>query len=257
MDISVEESIEFAKSAQIPSIDDLDFVEDATAPEPPNFEKPELAVTVGSQIASFSENVSAELKEKVANGFLFAQQAANKQIEGKQDATSEDWYNTYVDVLTKIGWMREDGGAARREIEGTSVEVHSKIIPVITAALGPAVAASALIVDVLKGLNEMDQDTPWITLFSRESQRAEANQFQMSHVDSENGAPRITLVNFELSAERSVTQVLFFKFHSNEAKLTQFQERISVNEPIFSQVAPVIADRLADRVRQFVMEIEI
>ena len=257
MDLTVESSIEFAKDAALPDMDDFEFALESTEAEPPNFDKPELAVTVGSQIASFSDNVAPELREKIANAFLFAQQAANKQIEGQDGATTRAWYDKYLGVLTQIGWSNEDAADLDRVIKGTSVQVHTEIVPILTAALGPAAAASALIVQVLEGLNRMDNDASWITLFSRESQRAQANQFQLSHVDMVDGAPRIALVNFELVAERAVTQVLFFKLDTNAAELRHTESKISVNEPIFSQVAPIIADRLRDRISAFVMEIEI
>lgn len=256
MNLDLETSIEFAKLTALPDMPDFGLDAEDAAPLP-NFDKPELAVTVGSQIASFASNVEPELREKIANGFLFAQQAANKQIEGTAGATTLAWYKTYVSVLTQIGWTNEGAGGLDRIIKGTSVQVHKEIIPILTLALGPAVAASAMIVKVLEGLNQMDNNSPWITLFSRESQRAKANQFQLSHVDKVDGAPRISLVNFELAAERAVTQVLFFKLDTNSAELRHTQSKISVNEPIFSEVAPIIADRLKDRISKFIMEIDI
>lgn len=255
MALEIEASIEFAKTAALPEVEDFGL--EIEAGDPPNFDKPELAVTVGSQIASFARDVEPELREKIANGFLFAQQAANKQIEGAADASTLAWYKTYVHVLTQIGWTTEEDAKLDRIIKGTSVQVHKEVIPIITAALGPAAAASALVVKVLEGLSQMDADSRWFTIFDSASQRAEANQFQMSHIDKVEGAPRINLVNFELSAERSVKQVLFFKLDTNNAELRHTETDIAVNEPIFSQVAPIIAERLQDRVRQFVMDIEI
>ena len=256
MSLNLESSIDFAKSAALPQVEELGL-EDAADVIPPDFEKPDLAVTIGSQIASFANDVEPELREKIANGFLFAQQASNKQIENKPAASSLDWYKTYVHVLTQIGWSTEGAENLERIIKGTSVQVHKEIIPIISLALGPAAASSAIVVKVLEGLNQMDANSPWITLFDRASQRAHANQFQMSHIDKVEGAPRINLVNFELAAERSVTQVLFFKLDTNKAELRHTETDISVNEPIFSQVAPIIAERLADRVRSFVMSIDI
>ena len=178
MTLEVESSIEFAKTAALPEVEDFGL--EIESGDPPNFDKPELAVTVGSQIASFASDVEPELREKIANGFLFAQQAANKQIEGAADASTLAWYKTYVHVLTQIGWMTEEDAKLDRIIKGTSVQVHKEVIPIITAALGPAAAASALVVKVLEGLSQMDADSRWFTIFDSASQRAQANQFQMS-----------------------------------------------------------------------------
>lgn len=256
MEMDINASLEFARTAALPEFEFLGLeAEDGV--EPPNFDKPELAVTVGSQIASFAQGVDPALREQIANGFLFAQQAANKQIDDPALASSKEWYQTYVDVLTKIGWTSEDDGTLERVIKGTALEVHKEIIPILTLALGPAASGAALILKVLEGLNKMNDNAPWIKLFSHESQRAKANQFQLSHVESVDGAPRITLVNFELAAERSVTQVLFFKLDKSSAELRHTQRKISINEPIFSQVAPIIAERLAERAQKFVLEIDI
>lgn len=256
METDISKSLEFVRAAALQEFEDFGLeAEDEVAPL--NFDKPELAVTVGSQIASFAAEVSPELREQIANGFLFAQQAANKQISDPSQATSRQWYETYVHVLTQIGWTSEDATTLDRIVKGTSLQVHKEIMPILALALGPAANGAALIAKVLDGLSKMDENTPWIRLFSHESQRAEANQFQISHIDAPDGTPRITLVNFELSAERSVTQVLFFKLDKSSAELRHTERKISINEPIFSKVAPVIASRLAERVQKFVMEIDI
>ena len=68
MELSVESSIEFAKSVKLPELEDVGL-EAEDAAEPPHFDKPELAVTVGSQIASFAESVGPDLREKSRTGF--------------------------------------------------------------------------------------------------------------------------------------------------------------------------------------------
>ncbi|MEM9317934.1 MAG: hypothetical protein AAGA70_02890 [Pseudomonadota bacterium] len=222
----------------------------------PNFDAPELAVTVGSQIASFSGGIDGEVKEAISNAFLFAQQVADKQIETNPQATSTDWYAIYVDVMSRIGWIREEGTHTLRKLSGAQASVHDEIIPIVTAALGPA-GASATIIQVLDGLKNMDAGSPWITLFNRTSQRASANQFQVAHVDEVDGTPRIKLIGFELNAERAVNQVLFFKFSTDRADLRHFETKMSVDQPIFSEVAPIVKSRLAERARDFILAIDL
>ena len=257
MNISVETAKDYIESTLLPEIQNigLESVEDPTSID---FSTPELAVTIGSQIASFAKSIEPELKEKITNAFLFAQQAADKHLEDVPEATSLVWYHMYGKVLSQIGWTYETDASQDKEFKGTSAAVHEEILPILTLALGgAAIASSTMLIKVLEGLNKMDEDSPWITLFNKESQRARENQFQLSHVDKVDGAPRITLVNLSLTAKISVTQVLFFRLDNDNSTLQYSQRRLSVNEPIFSEVAPDIAARLKERARKFVRAIEI
>ena len=250
-------STEFARDAALPAVTPRRVIFGAESTEetpPPDFSAPDLAVTVGSQIASFGDGLDASLKESVSNGFLFAQQVADKQVQDAANASTEDWYNSYVDVLSRIGWNRENKSHSLKKISGVSTDVHKEIIPIVTAALGP-VAATATVVRVLEGLQNMNEASPWITLFSKSSQRATANQFQMSHTYVEDGVPRISLIAFELSAERKITQVLFFKLSTDSASLSHFETKMSVDKSIFDSVAPIIADRLKERAKDFILNI--
>jgi hypothetical protein len=211
-------------------------------------------VTVGSQIAEFSNRVSEARRPQITNSFLLAQLAANKAVA--EGGGSKEWYDRYVDVLANIGWITETETIGNRDVAGSSSEVHKEIIPIIAAALVPAVAAAALVTQILKGLADMDKDSPWITLFSKESQRATANQFQLSYADVPEGKePQITVACFELDASRSVTQVLFFKFSQSQAKLRHFGSKLSMNAAVFDKVQPVVAERVAEYVENYVAAI--
>ena len=247
----------------------LEYVENVSVVEPttsalesaledfasPEFNHERQAVAIGSQITEFSNNVPTHLRPHVANSLLLAQLAASKSIE-KGDATS-DWHTKYIEVLAKIGWQVEGDLNAVHELEGTGAQVHKAIMPVIATALGGAAAAS-LIISLLKGLENMNQDNPWITLFDRESKRASANQFQICHVSSENGtAPKLVIVCFGLDAYKSVTQVLFFKFSNTSATLSHSQAELSIQPAILNGSKDAIKAKVANHLSSFVSDIEI
>lgn len=224
----------------------------------PSYEanKPQ-AVTIGSQIAEFAAAVPAEMRPHISNSFLLAQLAANKELE-KTNGGTEAWYKKYLEVLSNVGWVRESQSFSLREISGTGLQVHKQILPVIAAALGPAAAAAAVVTAVLKGLADMNKDSPWITLFDHESQRASANQFQIAHADAgPDGRPTMSLFCFELNAKRSITQVLFFKFDQTKASLRHFSAKLSVNEAVFDGVKGVVENRIADYLAGYVTAIDI
>ena len=213
-------------------------------------------MTIGSQIAGFAAAVDPAIRPHISNAFLLAQLAANKRV-ADQGGDSRAWYDHYIAVLQGIGWTLEGDSSSTRVVSGTSIHVHEAILPVIEALLGPAVAASSTIMTVLKGLSNMQQDAPWITLFSRESQRASANQFQISYTSEEGGKPIIVLAGFELEASGSVTQILFFKLGSSAAKLKHFDIKLSVDPLIFGAVKDAIHGRVVTRVQDFIADIEI
>ena len=215
------------------------------------------ALAIGSQIAEFAASVPAALRPHIANSFLLAQFAANSFIKSVGGGTKE-WYDRYSYVLANSGWVVESEAAAVRDVSGSRLEVHQEIIPVLAAVLGPAVAAAAIVTAALNGLANMAKDTPWITLFNRESQRARANQFQISHVDAPNGgSPQISLACFELDAQHSVTQVLFFKFSDARATLRHFTSKLTINEPIFVRMQSLVEQRIADQVGAFIAGIDL
>jgi len=217
----------------------------------------EQTVAIGSQIAEFAADVPANIRPQVSNAFLLGHLAANREIQDSGGGKSQ-WYARYVDVLANIGWLVESDMESVREISGSNAEVHKEIIPVLTAILGPAVAATTIVVTVLKGLADMDKDSQWITLFERESQRASANQFQISYASvDEGGNPRISLACFELDAKRSLTQVLFFKVSSTEANLRHFSAELGINSAVFNQVQGIVEERIGKYVSSFVADIKI
>lgn len=254
----ITQALDFVDSVDLPDSVTLDATESEPLNLlPPSFDAPEdQAVTIGSQIAGFAAAVDPALRPHISNAFLLAQLAANKHL-AVHGGSSRVWYDRYIDVMKNIGWVLEGDAMSTREVKGSKLQVHKEIIPVITTILGPAVAASAAIISVLNGLAAMNKDTPWITLFSRESQRATANQFQISYTSIEGGHPLISLVGFELDASGSVTQVLFFKFGATAAKLTHFDVKMSVNSMIFDSVKDVIRARIAAHINKYIADIDI
>ncbi len=215
------------------------------------------AIAVGSQIAEFSPDIQPDLRASISNSFLLAQLAANRHLQ-QHPGDNKAWYERYLEVLANVGWIVETKQESKRRVDGDSTEVHEAILPVLTSVMGTAVAATTVITAILKGLSEMDKDSPWITLFDRESQRASANQFQLSSAAIDlDGRPRVSVGCFELDASRSVTQVLFFKISSSGATLNHFGAQLRINEGIFDNVSAVVEARVQEYVASYIADIPI
>jgi hypothetical protein len=248
----------------------IDFINQIDLPEEPSFsieradgstaaptyEPKDQAVAIGSQIAEFSQLVPVELRPAISNSFLLAQLAANKELT-KTGGDSLSWYAKYNEVLSNVGWVVEGSAKNMREVSGAKLHVHEEILAVVAVALGPAVAAASVITAALKGLSKMSEGSAWITLFERESQRARANQFQISYVDATDGNPSIKLDGFELDAARSVTQVLFFKFGKEKATFRHYTSKLSLNMDVFKAIQKAVEQKVGSHVSGYVASIDI
>lgn len=228
----------------------------AAAPPKVEFSSDQEVVAVGPQLAEFSGQVPVELRPMISNSMLLAQLAADKSASQSDNVL--DWHAKYRDVLSKVGWQVNDSQDQLRQVTDKNLSVHKAIIPVLTNLLGPAAAATSMIVTVLKGLEDMNKDSPWITLFERQSQHVKGAKFQLSYVDSDaSGAATIKVLSCAIKAERTITQVLFFKFSSQRAEMHDRSTQLSTNRDVLNAGKDSIAAKVGSFINDFVEGIEI
>lgn len=232
---------------------------EADAALAPSFVEAPQAIAVGAQLTEFSAAVPPEIRAAVSDSLLLAQLAANKSAS-KPDASPQvfAWYDKYIEVLKGIGWRVVDFEQQTQEVSTRNAGVHSAIIPVVTAMLGPAVAAGSMVVAILKGLQEMDTSSKWITVFDRASQHAHGAKFQVGHVDiAEDGDPVIKVACFSIDAGRDVTQVLFFRFSTNSANLRKAEGTFATSRARLLEAHAPISERVKPFIAEFVRNVEI
>lgn len=223
-------------------------LESAELPSPPAFGSGLEAVAVGAQLAEFGDGVAPELRAVVSDCLLLAQLAADKAAAMNSDLLA--WYQTYFEVLGKLGWLQTALEFQQTEVEDLDAGVHQALVPVLTSMLGPAVAATSVVVGVLKGLQAMDAQSPWITLVDRASSHARGAKLQLGFVDRDEAMVKLRMAAVALEAERRVTQVLFFKFKRERARMAVAQGDIG---------APVVrlqgmAKAVAAKVQPFLLD---
>ena len=220
------------------------------------FSERQEAVAVGAQLAEFTDAVPAEVRGAIADSILLAQLAANKAAGDSQDVFR--WYDKYVEVLQNLGWQIRDVDFQTQTVSDQNAGMHKAIVPVIMAMLGPQAAAASIVLAVLNGLDEMDSSTPWITLFDRASQHARGAKFQVSYVDADaHGHPEITLLSVGIRANRTITQVLFFKFSAQDAELKKAAGKMAVSMQRLNSARDAIAERVQPFIADFVKNVEI
>ena len=111
---------------------------------------------------------------------------------------------------------------------------------------------------MLNGLKEMDSSSPWITVFDRASQHAHGAKFQVSYVDADaEGAPQISVMCFGIDAQRTVTQVLFFKFSQDSAEFKKANGKLAMSLAQLAEAREVIAQRVHPFIADYVKGLDI
>ncbi|WP_433766609.1 hypothetical protein [Pseudomonas putida] len=209
------------------------------------------ATVVGSEVLSFVKGVSAERRQDIVDCALLAQLAANKKASVSTGVF--DWYNAYFEVLENLGWVIQSKDFQSYSGETEGLETHDAILAVAAVALGGGSTAWLIVEATIKAMKSMKKDDPWITIFNRESQRAQVSRFQIGLAQEEpTGEFAITLMAFELTANMDTTQVLFFKFHTDKFKLQDCSGKITVNDAVLTGIRDNLREKLIGRSKGFV-----
>ena len=210
---------------------------------PPDFTGAHQAVTVGSQMAEFSSAVPQSIRPAISNALLLGQLAADKATAGNPDPAA--YFGAFNSVMKKIGWQVTSSGLTQQSISDQDAELHKAIIPIVSAIFGPGAAASSIIIAVLKGLQSMDQDAPWITVFQQKSTKVKAANFGLSYVDGgAGGGATLKAAYFALQASDNLTQVLFFKFQSSDATMKSGQCQMSLSPQTIATSESALEDKV-------------
>ena len=239
----------------LPLPDPSPQLESAEAAAPLEFGTEPEVVAVAAQLAEFSAAVAPAQRAVVADCLLLAQLAADKATA--MSANLPAWYEAYGGVLKQLGWLQTTMEFKETAVSDEDADVHQAIIPVLTAMLGPVGAAASMVVTVLKGLQQMNAESPWITLFDRSSSHASGAKFQLGFVDADSAMVTVRLLALAVNAERRVTQVLFFKFARNQARLAVAETELGVGVERLKGIAPAVAAKIAPHLVDNIGRIEI
>ena len=219
-------------------------------------EKTAQAVVAGSGLIFSEEGVSKQVKEDLLTCTLFAQFAAQSKVSSPTKVV--EWYKAYFEALRNLGWAMSSQDFREHVESGKTVVVHKAIMGVLAAVLGPAATALVVIKSVLDGLEEVGSDNGWLTFFDRQSVKATVAKFQVVTAQpAKEGQINIGLVGFELRAETTITQVLFFKSAKSKVHLRFAGGSATIFEPVLAGVRTSLQQKLAAVTADFVDSIPI
>jgi len=229
---------------------------DQVAPLPPVFGKDPQALVVNAQVAAFSSEVPLTLRPAISHGLLLGQLAADKAAAGGVEPMT--WFEKYNDVMGKIGWTVTRVEMSEQEISDKNAELHKAIIPVLTMALGPGAVAGSIILAALKGLEDMNKDTPWLTLFQRKSQTVKGAKFGLSAVDAgPGGGAQVKTVFFGVKASSAITQVLFLKIATSGATVKTALSDMMLGAQIIEDTQAALAKKVTPFITENIQNIDI
>jgi hypothetical protein len=209
------------------------------------------AAVVGSEVVAFAQGVGGAHRQDLINSTLLAQLVANKKVPHRHNLFG--WYDAYFEALANIGWSVQERNFATYVEGGENFEAHQAILKVAATILGPSPVALALVTNTLQALQKMDENSPWLTLFARESQSAQTASFQISAVEQgASGEPFVSLIAFALQARKGITQVLFFKALTSDVTLQHCSSRMSIDADVVAAVRQALKDKLAAHVTDYV-----
>jgi hypothetical protein len=202
------------------------------------------SVVVGSGINAFVKGVTDDRRTAINDSALFAQLVANRKVPQQTDITA--WYDAYFDALTNIGWVMQSRSFVTYQALSQDVDVNEAILTIASGLLGGTAAVGYQLIRLtLESLHRLADSSPWITTFRRESQHERAARFQVSLVNQDAEKDfLVSLMAFDLQAEETLNQVLFFKFKSTQATLKQLAGDVTINSRVLSAVGPKIAAKI-------------
>jgi hypothetical protein len=209
-------------------------------------------IVTGSNLIQFSKEVSSEIKSSVALSLLAAQQVAKNDTV---IVSPQQWIERHNTVLTNLNWHIQDGGVVNTEFKDIDMAVHQAIIPFLTAIFGGALTAGALIITALTQLKEMDKNSPWITLFDRESRRFDVSEYQFSVVQVAGDDVTLKLAAARFNASFGKTQVLFFKLNKQTAKFDAATQNLSANSGLLIDMNKELRSKLARFTKTYIQSL--
>jgi hypothetical protein len=255
---AVVQARSFVQQADLPAARPETLGEPVPGEQSPFDAARQQAAVVGSDVLSFVKEITPEQRKDIVNATLLAQLVANTKVPDPENLDGVlAWYKQYFDVLSQIGFVVHSSGFARYTEAADSFEAHQAIIDVVKTALAGAPAALPLVIKTLESLKSMSENSPWITLFHRESRSANTARFQVSLADAEAGGSFLNLFAFGISAKASVTQVLFFRFRKNESTLHHNSSKLTINDAVLAGVRDDIEKKIAKFTKDFVAGLEV
>jgi hypothetical protein len=238
----------------------IEFISDAALPAPPSRLRGPLraseppaqhkAAVVGSSLLTFEDGVPALRRETLLNSSLLAQLVANKTEPGPGEL--ENWYDCYFQSLSQLGFVTVERSFTKVQSAENEFSAHSAILSVAAAFLGETTSAYILLFKALKALRQMDQDSPWIQIFRRETRTKKTAKMQLGAVTDAGNGVAMSLMAFELNSTSDITQILFFRSKQADVTFRESHAKTAIDGAVLDGIQPALQKKLLARAADFI-----
>ena len=202
----------------------------------------EQGFVVGGGVVSFTDRLKGQQKEDVLNSTLFCQLAADYYY----NRDTEEWYEHYVDVMGKLGYVIETFDFRKYESDNTTFTMDKPA----TNILASIASDNEMVVlnSTLDAFGAMDDHEDQVVLFDAHSTRETHGGYQMfpCTTDSNNDVV-LYMGGFYFTSGQYGVKILFYDYHSHSTSLYKSVQKCILNQEVYSLVRQAVIDELGDR----------
>jgi hypothetical protein len=226
----------------------------AVAAPPVDYVTAPQALAAGSQMIEFDASVEPAQRALITNAMLYAQLVANKYAGS---GTAQAFYDKYFEVFSHIGGAQGSMTDSAQDFSGANADVHTAVIGVLQAALGPAATAASIINAALTSLSKIPPTTPWLNLFDTVSRHSSFSSFQLCYGSMAGAEPVLKMLWFAIDSTDTYGQVLFVKFSTSKASLRLRQGEVSPRLDTLQITAAQIAAAINQQALDYISDIKL
>jgi hypothetical protein len=204
-------------------------------------------------LVSFISGVSGQNRKDVLNSTLLAQRAADKKFSNPD--TVMQWYDTYMDVLTNIGWVIDTKDFSTFSASKTLFEMEDAVIKILSAMIGQNYVA--IITDTLEAMKALGDDDGRIKVFESNAHQFQKGNFQIGMANETNGVVSMHIGAFMLETQDQIRRILFFKSGNDKSSLRVYTIKGTLNNDVYSLVRNDILEKLGQTTQSYIGKLEI
>ncbi|MCF2518541.1 hypothetical protein [Dyadobacter sp. CY351] len=213
----------------------------------------EQAFFSARSLVSFTSEVSAELRDDVLQSTLLAQLAANYQFP--ENSNIMKWFETFSEVLTKIGWLIEGSDYQIYRAKESSIEVDTVLLEILAAAFGSTYIS--ILKKSLEAIKNMGTEDRKIKAFEKNVQSLSKSGFQIALATDVGGIVSLQIGAFVLNSAHQLSRVIFVKTEKDTTTLDYMSKKATLSPSAYSVVRSKVAEQLQDKLLLNIAEIKI
>lgn len=242
-------ALEFIRTASI----EERFETEVTVENSIDLDRLPSGLVTGTTLMDLSNVNDPQVRSGVALSMLFASRVASN------DARADDpdaWLASYQSALSQIGFSVSGSAVLNSTFKKTNVGVNRALIPFLTIALGGA-AAGPVLLSLLENLDQMEPDTPWITMYDRQVRRFDVQEMHFGAARNLGQETEIRYAVARLNVTLGATKILFFRITQDSAAFESMTTSMQVSNSLMAVIEGDLKTRLSQMSRRFIWDAEI